>query len=72
MKLTKLFGILYHLVDLAREVGMHDPCVLMLLLKLFEPVLEERVVPIEQGVVVSEAPVLVVVTLVGALEEVQV
>lgn len=72
MKLTKLFGILHHLVDVAREVCMHDPCVSMLLLKLFEVLLEERVVPIEQGVVVSQAPILVVVTLVGALEEVQV
>lgn len=64
--------MLHYLVDVACEVGIHDPCAWMLLLKLWEAAPEERVVPFEQGVVISQAPVLVIVTFVGALEHVQV
>ena len=71
-RLTEFSGILHYLVDVACEVGIHDPCVWMLLLKLWEAALEERVVPFEQRVVVSQAPVLVIVTFVGALEHAQV
>ena len=60
------------MVDVAREVSIHDPCAWMLLLKLCETAPEERVVPFEQGVVLYQASVLVVVTFVRALENVQV